>query len=231
MQVKRQKRQADQQEIAMNEVIEKTLTYVKERLGSEVTGHDWHHTYRVWKMALRIAEQEGSVDLFIIQLASLLHDIADWKFHSSDYPAGPVIVRDLLKSLSVDEDNILHVCEIIKDLSFKGAGVKSEMKTKEGMIVQDADRLDALGAIGIARCFATGARLKRMIHDPGIKPRLHKSFDEYKKPTTSINHFYEKLLLLKDLMNTETANKIAEKRHEFMKQYLKEFLDEWDGKN
>ncbi len=142
------------------------------------------------------------------------------------------MAREWLKKLLVEESVISHVCEIIREISFKGAGVKSQMKTKEGMIVQDADSLDSIGAIGIARCFATGAKLNREIHNPKIKPKLHKTFEEYKTAkSTSINHFYEKLLLLKDLMNTETAKKIAEERHRFMEQFLERFLKEWEGKD
>ena len=218
----------------MNEedVIKKTAEFVRKRLGKEVTGHDWWHAYRVWKMALRIAKEEGDADLFVVQLAALLHDIADWKFCQGDTTLGPKIAEKWLRKLGVKEKIISHVCEIIREISFKGAGVKSEMKTKEGMIVQDADRLDAMGAIGIARCFATGAKLNREIYNPQIKPKLHKTFEEYKNSeSTSINHFYEKLLLLKDLMNTKTAKKIAEKRHKFMEQFLDRFFKEWDGKD
>ena len=215
----------------MNEedVIRQTAEFVKKRLGKEVTGHDWWHAYRVWKMALRIAKEEGDVDLFVVQLAALLHDIEDWKFCKGDTTLGPKIAEKWLRKLGVKEEIISRVCEIIREISFKGAGVKSRMKTKEGMIVQDADRLDAMGAIGIARCFATGAKLNREIYNPQIKPKLHKTFEEYKNSeSTSINHFYEKLLLLKDLMNTKTAKRIAEKRHKFMEQFLDRFFKEWD---
>jgi len=210
------------------DIIKQTAEFVKEHLGREVTGHDWWHTERVWKLALRIAREEKDVDLFVVQLAALLHDIADWKFHGGDITVGPKLAEEWLKKLQVEEDIISHVCEIIKEMCFKGAGVKTQMRTKEGMIVQDADRLDAMGAIGIARCFATGAKLNREIYNPEIKPKLHKTFEEYKKAESpSINHFYEKLLLLKDLMNTKTAKKVAEKRHKFMKQFLDRFFKEW----
>jgi len=211
------------------DIIKQTVEFVKEHLGKEVTGHDWWHTKRVWKTALRIAKEEKDIDLFVVQLAALLHDIADWKFHEGNDSVGPELAREWLEKFGVDKKTIDHVCEIIKDISFKGAGVKTRMKTKEGMIVQDADRLDALGAIGIARCFATGAKLNREIYNPEIKPKLHKTFEEYKKSrSTSINHFYEKLLLLKDLMNTKTAKKIAEERHKFMEQFLDRFFKEWN---
>jgi len=210
-------------------IIERTAEFVKKRLKKEPTGHDWWHTKRVWKLALKIAKREKGADLFVVQLAALLHDIADHKFYGGDDTLGPQLAEKWLKKLQVEKDIISHVCEIIKEISFKGARVKSKMKTKEGMIVQDADRLDAMGAIGIARCFATGAKLNREIYNPKIKPKLHKSFEEYKKAkSTSINHFYEKLLLLKDLMSTKTAKKIAKERHKFMKQFLDRFFKEWD---
>jgi len=214
------------------EIIKKTESFVKKHLKGDVTGHDWWHIDRVRKMALRIAKKEKNVDLFVVQLAALLHDIADWKFHGGDETIGIKLAEEWLKRLKVEKNVIERVCEIIREISFKGAEVKSKMKTKEGMIVQDADRLDAIGAIGIARCFATGAKLNREIYNPEIKPRLHKTFEEYKKAkSTSINHFYEKLLLLKDLMNTKTAKKIAEKRHKFMEQFLDRFFKEWNCKD
>ena len=211
-------------------VIEQTAEFVRKRLEGEPTGHDWWHVYRVWKMAVKIAENERDVDLFIVQLGALLHDIADWKFHGGDTSVGPKLAREWLKKLNVDEKTIAHVCEIVESVSFKGAGVNSKPKSKEAMIVQDADRLDAIGAIGIARCFATGAKLNREIHNPKAKPKLHRTFEEYKKSnSTSINHFYEKLLLLKDMMNTETAKRLAEGRHKFMEQFLERFFKEWEG--
>ena len=211
------------------DIIKKTEEFVREKLKKEATGHDWWHAERVRKLALRIAKEEKDVDLFVIQLAALLHDIADWKFHGGNATIGLKLAEEWLKKLKVEEEIISRVCEIIKEISFKGAGVKSKMKTKEGMIVQDADRLDAMGAIGIARCFATGAKLNREIYNPEIKPQFHKTFEEYKKAkSTSINHFYEKLLLLKDLMNTKTAKKIAEKRHKFMEEFLDRFFKEWN---
>ena len=211
------------------EIIKKTESFVKKHLKGDVTGHDWWHIDRVRKMALRIAKKEKNVDLFVVQLAALLHDIADWKFHGGNETIGIKLAEEWLKRLKVEKNVIERVCEIIREISFKGAEVKSKMKTKEGMIVQDADRLDAIGAIGIARCFATGAKLNREIYNPEIKPRLHKTFEEYKKAkSTSINHFYEKLLLLKDLMNTKTAKKIAEKRHKFMEEFLDRFFKEWN---
>ena len=213
-------------------LIEQTEDYVKKFLQGESSGHDWWHIYRVWKMAYKIAREEKDNDLFVIQIASLLHDIGDWKFNKGKEDIGQKLARIWLEKLNIEEKSIYHVCEIIKDISFKGAGVRTLMKTKEGMIVQDADRLDAIGAIGIARCFAYGGWKGVEIYNPELKPKIHKTFEEYKKAkTTSINHFYEKLLLLKTLMNTKTAKRIAEKRHKFMKRYLNKFFKEWDGKN
>ena len=209
-------------------IIKQTEEYVRKELEGEATGHDWWHVYRVWQNAINIGKNEG-VDLFVVQLAALLHDIADWKF-TNDVETGPKAAGEWLEKLNVDEDVISHVCEIIRDVSFKGAGVESKMKTKEGMVVQDADRLDALGAVGVARCFATGAKLGNEIHDPRVRSTFHKTFEEYKKlRSTSINHFYEKLLFLKNRMNTETAKKIAEERHKFMEQFLERFYKEWEG--
>jgi len=212
------------------EVIKRTADYVKSKLDGEGSGHDWWHIYRVWKTAVNIGKKEDA-DLFVVQLAALLHDIADWKFHAGDDSIGPKLAREWLEKLDVDENVISHVCEIIKGVSFKGAGVKSKIKTKEGMVVQDADRLDALGAIGIARAFAYGGHKGSEIYNPKIKPEKHETFEQYKKSKgTTINHFYEKLLLLKDLMNTPSARKIAGERHGFMEQYLDKFFKEWEGK-
>jgi len=214
-----------------NEIIKRTADYVKSRLSGEGSGHDWWHVYRVWKTAVEICKKEGA-DLFVVQLAALLHDIADWKFHSGDDSIGPKLAREWLEKLDVDKNVISHVCEIIKEVSFKGAGVKSKIKTKEGMVVQDADRLDAIGAIGIARAFAYGGHKGREIYNPNIKPEKHETFEQYKNNKgTTINHFYEKLLLLKDLMNTSGARKIAQERHCFMEQYLDKFFKEWEGKD
>jgi uncharacterized protein len=168
--------------------------------------------------------------MFVVELAALLHDIADWKFNSGDEKASSRASREWLVNLSVDAPTIDHVCQILDDLSFKGAGVQTQMKTREGMVVQDADRLDALGAIGIARAFAYGGHKGREMYNPGIPPTLHQSFEEYKSDNgTTINHFHEKLLLLKNLMNTETAKRIAEERHKYIEGFLERFLCEWKG--
>lgn len=211
------------------DVIAQTEKYVQTLLMGEGTGHDWWHIHRVRNLALLIARNEKA-DSFIVELAALLHDIADWKFHNGDQELGPTTARSWLLSLNVDITTINHVCTIIKDISFKGARVATPMKSIEGEIVQDADRLDALGAIGIARCFAYGGSRHQVIYDPRTKPMMHASFEEYKeKSNITINHFYEKLLLLKDRMNTDTAKKIAHERHKFMELFLNEFFTEWNS--
>ncbi|MCY6371147.1 HD domain-containing protein [Clostridium ganghwense] len=213
------------------EIILKTQAYVKEKLEGEGSGHDWWHVYRVWKNAKNIAKYEKA-DLFTVELAALLHDIADWKFCDGDDSIGPKIASEWLNNQNVDKETIKHIVEIIKDVSFKGARVKSQINTIEGMIVQDADRIDAIGAIGIARTFAYGGYKGREIYNPNIEPQNHETFEQYKKSEgTTINHFYEKLLLLKNLMNTDTAKKIAEQRHKFMEEFLEVFYTEWDGEN
>lgn len=213
-------------------VIEKTKEFVRQKLEGEGSGHDWWHIHRVYNIAVNLAKDENNnADLFIIQLGALLHDIADWKFNGGDTNVGAEVSREFLKGLDVDDETIEHVADIVKNVSFKGSGEKSQMKTLEGMIVQDADRLDAIGAIGIARTFAYGGHDNREMFNPNIKPQNHKTFEEYKNSRgTTINHFYEKLLLLKDLMNTKSGRKYAEKRHKFMEEYLEEFYAEWEGR-
>lgn len=216
------------------DIIQKTEKHIHKILGNDVTGHDWWHTKRVRGTALRIAKQErktgARVDLFVIHLAALLHDIADWKFHGGDEKIGPQKAMGWLKSLKVDDKTARQVGGIIKEVSFKGALTGDAASTIEGMIVQDADRLDALGAIGIARCFATGAKLGNMIHDPASRPAIRKTAQDYKKlRSTSVNHFYEKLFLLKGRMKTKTAMRLAAKKHKFMKIFIEQFLSEWDG--
>lgn len=212
-------------------IVTQTAEYIKNKLSGEGSGHDWWHVYRVWKNAVHIAQHEQA-DLFVVELAALLHDIADWKFNDGNNDIGPQLAGEWLESISVEKSVIIHVCQIIQDISFKGAGVATGMKTIEGMIVQDADRLDAIGAIGIGRAFAYGGSKGREMYNPDLTPEMHDSFEKYKNSRgSSINHFYEKLLLLKDLMNTNTARKIAEKRHAFMEDYLSEFFQEWEGKD
>lgn len=216
-------------EFTKDQIIEQTKEYVKSKLEGEGSGHDWWHVYRVWKNAISIAKHEKA-DLFTVELAALLHDIADWKFCGGDETVGPRVAGEWLDKQQVDKATVDHVKEIIKNLSFKGAGVKSRIDTIEGMIVQDADRLDAIGAIGIARTFAYGGHKGREIYNPYIKPQLHQTFEQYKQSNGhTINHFYEKLLLLKELMNTNSAKKMAEERHQFMLEFLNQFYKEWEG--
>ncbi|OGY40938.1 MAG: phosphohydrolase [Candidatus Buchananbacteria bacterium RBG_13_36_9] len=208
-------------------IIDKTKEYVKSKQQGDATGHDWWHTYRVWQLAVKIGQIEQA-DLFIIELAALLHDLEDWKITENQDKDQ---TKKLLVELGVEANIIEDIVQIIKDLSFKGAGVATPMKSIEGKIVQDADRLDAIGAIGIARAFAYGGYKSREIYNPEIKPILHDSFEQYKNAvSTTINHFYEKLFLLKDLMNTETAKAMAEQRHEYMEKFVQEFFKEWDNK-
>lgn len=212
------------------EVIDNTVKYVREKLEGEASGHDWWHVYRVWKMAQNIGQKENA-DMFVVELAALLHDIADFKFHDGDENMGAKVSGEWLDGQGVEEEIIEHVCDIVKNVSFKGANVASGIKTKEGMIVQDADRLDAMGAMGIARTFAYGGSKNREIYNPEIDSELHDSFEKYKNSKgSSINHFYEKLLLLKNLMNTESGKEIAQGRHLIMENFLKNFFDEWEGK-
>ena len=212
------------------ETINKVLNYLEQNFKNESTGHDYWHFIRVWKVAKFIAKKEGG-DLFVIELGALLHDIADWKFNGGTNDVGIEKATALLKGFNVDEEVIKQVCYIIDNVSFKGAKVKNTMETKEGKIVQDADRLDVVGAIGIARAFAYGGKTNREIYNPDVKPIMHASFEGYKNnKNTTINHFYEKMLLMKDMMNTKTAKKIAKKRHKFIEEYLKEFFKEWNVK-
>lgn len=211
------------------EFIAKTAEYVKNSLEGEGSGHDWWHIYRVWKNAQSLSEGEA-VDTLVVELAALLHDIADHKFHQGDLTIGPAVARRWLEGLGVEEDTISHVAEIIRDISFKGAGVETPMRTTEGKIVQDADRLDAIGAVGIARVFAYGGYKRRAMHIPGVSPSFHTNFQDYRNDEgTSVNHFYEKLLLLKDRMNTQKAQALAMERHKFMEVFLERFFQEWEG--
>ncbi len=210
------------------DALARTADRVRALLAGDATGHDWWHIERVRGMALRLAREEGA-DPLVVELAALLHDVGDWKA-SGDPHAGGRHAREWLGSLDVDPTVTEHVAEIVDTLSFKGAGVPTPMRTLEGKVVQDADRLDALGAIGIARAFAYGGSKGRALHDPAAPPLLHASFDQYRSaggPT--LNHFHEKLLLLRDRMNTATARRIAEERHAYMQEFVKRFLREWEG--
>ena len=211
------------------EIVDKTAEFVRGKMEGEASGHDWWHVYRVWKTATHIGKEEKA-DLFLVELAALLHDIADWKFNDGDLTAGARVAREWLEKQGVDEKVIAEVCHVVENVSYKGAGEKNSMQSEAGKIVQDADRLDALGAIGIGRVFAYTGNKNRPLHDPHTKSKLHTTQEEYFNNTSpAIHHFHEKLLLLKDRMNTKTARKIAEKRHEFMEEYLERFHKEWEG--
>ena len=212
-----------------DKVIQQTKEHIQAKLQGEGSGHDWWHVYRVWKTAQHIGKEEGA-NMLTVELAALLHDIADWKFHDGDDTVGPKIAGEMLQKHDVSVDVIDHVKQIIIEGSFKGAGVETKPSTLEGEVVQDADRLDAIGAVGIARTFAYGGHKGRLMYDPDIKPVMHKSKEEYaKNKSPTINHFYEKLLFLKDLMNTESAKTIATGGHKFMEDYLDRFYKEWNG--
>lgn len=210
-------------------IISKTIVFVKERLVNAESGHDWLHTHRVFKNAQHIAKTEN-VDLLVIALGALLHDVADSKFHDGNETVGPKIAREFLFKHNVDSVIIEHVVKIIENISFKGGNEKQKFSSPELDVIQDADRLDALGAIGIARCFNYGGFKNRKLYNPEIAPNLNMTKEEYKTSSSpTINHFYEKLLLLKDRMNTKTGKRIAEKRHQYMELFLEQFYDEWDG--
>jgi uncharacterized protein len=214
------------------ELINKTAEFVKNKMLGEATGHDWWHVYRVWQTAKHIVASEPEADSTVVELGALLHDIADWKFADGDLEAGPKAAREWLESQKADEVTIAHIEDIIRDTSFKGAKVALTLKTLEAKIIFDADKLDAIGAIGIARAFAYGGAKGRALYEPDEKPVMHESFEDYKNKgeTHTINHFYEKLLLLKDLMQTKTGSQMAQQRHKFMEQYLEQFYAEWEGK-
>ncbi len=211
------------------DIVEKTISFVKETLKGAEGGHDWFHIERVFKNTQLIAASE-SVDSLVVSLGALLHDIADSKFHNGDETVGPRKARVFLEEIKVSEETIEHVVKIIENISFKGGNVKQQFKSLELDVVQDADRLDAIGAIGIARCFNYGGFKNRALYDPEIDPQMNMTKEEYKaSKTPTINHFYEKLLLLKDRMNTKTGKQIANKRHLFMEQFLEQFYKEWNG--
>ena len=208
------------------ELVGRTVEFVKNQLANAEGGHDWMHIQRVWINAQKIAEFED-VDALVVELAALLHDIADSKFHDGDESVGPQIALKYLNSTALDDNRKTHIINIVKHMSFKNSFEGSSFKSKEMEVVQDADRLDAIGAIGIARAFSYGGHKNRTIFDPEILPNLNMTKEEYKKSKApTINHFYEKLLLLKDRMNTETGKRLAQKRHKFMKQYLDQFYEE-----
>ena len=210
-------------------IIHHTILFVKEKLQNAEGGHDWFHVERVYNNALLIAEDEAC-DLQVVKLAALLHDVADSKFHNGDETLGAKIAREFLVTQNVAEETINHVIAIIENISYKGGNFEKEFHSKELEIVQDADRLDAIGAIGIARTFNYGGFKNRPLYNPNIQPNLNMSKEEYKNSEApTLNHFYEKLLLLKDKMSTETGKKIAKKRHNFMVSFLSQFYSEWEG--
>lgn len=214
----------------MQKIIDQTINFVKITLANAETGHDWFHIERVYKTAQTINAIEKG-DTLVVALAALLHDIADSKFNNGDEEIGPQKAGDFMQSIDVQADVILHVQEIIRNLSYKASLGNITFASKELDIVQDADRLDAIGAIGIARAFTYGGYKNRVLYDPAIKPNLNMSKEEYKNTTApTINHFYEKLLLLKDLMKTDAGKTMAIQRHQFMLSYLDQFYGEWEGK-
>lgn len=215
--------------MSKNKVVENTIQFVKESLQDAEGGHDWFHIQRVLNNSRLIAKGE-KCDMLVVELGALLHDIADSKFHNGDESVGPERAEKFLKSQQVSQDVIDHVIQIIKNISFKGGNVDQKFSSIELDIVQDADRLDAIGAIGIARTFNYGGFKGRAMYDPEIEPNLNMTKEEYKASTApTINHFYEKLLLLKDRMNTQTGRRIAADRHAFMVEYLNQFYAEWNG--
>lgn len=209
------------------QIIDNTEAFVKQKLAKAEGGHDWFHIQRVLKNAREIASEE-KVDLFTVELGALLHDIADSKFHCGDETIGPKVAGDFLRDQKIPEEIINHVINIIRWISFKGGNELQEFSSAELAVVQDADRLDALGAIGIARTFNYGGFKGRPLFDPAVKPNLQMTKEEYKASTApTVNHFYEKLLLLKDRMNTEKGKKMAAERHHFMERFLEQFFEEW----
>ncbi len=216
---------------SQQQIINQTAEFIRRKFDGESTGHDWHHIDRVWRMAQKIGAKEGA-DPFVVELAALLHDIADWKSH--DEHQGGVEARKWLGQFAIDQTVLDHVCQIVDNISFKGLGRTNKITTLEGKVVQDADRLDAIGAVAIARVFMFGGAKGRPIHNPDV-PLTPLTDEEYRIPANhnntsrpSIHHFYDKLLYLKDRLNTQSARQIAERRHRFMEKYLEEFFREWN---
>lgn len=211
-------------------IITQTIAFVKQELAGAEAGHDWWHIERVWKSARNIGQSEQA-DMLIVELAALLHDIADSKFHNGDEEIGPQKAGTFMRSIGIDEDIILHVQQIIRNMSFKASLGQVNFHSPELAVVQDADRLDAIGAMGIARAFTFGGYKNREMYNPEVKPNLNMSKEAYKNSAApTINHFYEKLLLLKDKMNTNAGRRMAEDRHRFMETYLEQFYAEWEGR-
>jgi uncharacterized protein len=213
-------------------IIENTAAFIQEKFAVEGSGHDWPHIRRVWHVARALAAQEPGTDQEVVELAALLHDIADWKFHNGDYEAGPRAARVWLQSQQVPEATIARVEQVIREVSFKGLGVETPVTSPDAAVVQDADRLDAIGAIGVGRAFAYGGHKGRPMHDPATPPVSHADFEQYKQSTApTLNHFYEKLLHLKDRLHTPGARQLAEERHHFMQTFVAQFLREWDSED
>lgn len=216
-----------------SEIIEKTRQFIEDKFGSEGSGHDYAHMYRVWQLSKRIASSEPNTNMFLVELGALLHDVADWKFNDGDDTAGPRAAREWLESLEVSEDTIKQVEHVVANISFHSS-LNSDRPSlsPEAAIVHDADKLDAIGAIGIARTFVYSGTKGRPMYDPRITPKTHDSAESYRKNNennTTINHFYEKLLLLKDMMLTNTGKQLAQHRHDYMEKFLEEFYAEWKG--
>lgn len=213
-----------------NNLVRATAEFVEQKFADEGSGHDWAHIRRVWLMARRLAAGSPAADMEVTELAALLHDIADWKFHGGDYEAGPRAARAWLASQRAPEETMARVETVIREVSFKGLGVETPVSSLEAALVQDADRLDAIGAVGIARAFAYGGHKGRALHDPAVPPVAHEDFASYQQNTApTLNHFYEKLLHLKDRLQTPAARAVAAERHAYMEGFVARFLAEWDG--
>lgn len=213
-----------------NALVNQVANHVKNKFAHDASGHDWWHIYRVWKVALQIADHEEA-NREVVSLGALLHDIADHKFHGGDSSIGPKTAQSLLITFGAESLLIEKVVAIVEEVTFKGAGVPTPVSSIEAACVQDADRLDAIGAIGIARAFAYGGSKSRLLHDPERNPIWHDNFDAYKNDQgATTNHFYEKLLLIKDRMQTAHGKKLAQQRHRVMEDYLKQFFAEWEGR-
>lgn len=215
---------------SMESIISNAEYVVKAFLAKDGSGHDWWHIHRVRNNALMLAKAYPEADLQVVELAALLHDMGDYKLHNNDVEAGNQFLNETINSLSVDTELRKRIIEVIAQVSYKGAGIETKTTTIEAAIVQDADRLDAIGAIGVARAFAYGGSKQRLMYDPNQKPESHDDFESYRNAEgTTINHFYEKLLLLKDRMQTDEGKKLAVQRTEYMKQFLSQFYAEWNG--
>jgi len=210
------------------DLIDKAAEHIRNLLANDASGHDWWHIWRVWRTARWLAEREGA-DVAVCELAALLHDVADWKFHGGDIEAGPRVAREWLVAAGADRELADRVAGIVAAVTFKGAGVATPTASLEAACVQDADRLDAIGAIGIARAFAYGGAKGRLMHDPNQTPQHHQDFTAYRGNSgPTVNHFYEKLLLLRDRMQTASGRVLAEQRHAFLERFLEEFHAEWN---